>query len=63
VFSSAAAKIFNLYPRKGRIEVGADADIVVWNPNGERVISASTHHHATDFVSFFFSLLKLYKCV
>lgn len=47
--STAAAKIFNLYPRKGRIEVGADADVVVWNPNGKRVISAKRHHHKVDF--------------
>lgn len=52
ITSSVAAKIFNLYPRKGRIEVGADADIVLWNPDAERVISASTHHHAGDYVSF-----------
>ncbi|KAF8372586.1 dhp-2 [Pristionchus pacificus] len=52
ITSSVAAKIFNCYPRKGRIAVGSDADVVVWNPEQARIISKDTHHHAVDFNIF-----------
>ncbi len=52
VTSANAAKIYNMWPRKGLVAPGADADIVVWDPHASKTISAKTHHHATDFSIF-----------
>ncbi len=46
------AKIFGMYPKKGTIAVGSDADIVVWDPNAKHTLSASTHHMRCDYSLF-----------
>ena len=50
--STAPAKLFGLYPRKGTIAVGSDADLVVFDPNDEQVISVRTHHMRVDYSMF-----------
>ena len=50
--STTPAKLFGLYPRKGTIEIGSDADLVVFDPNAEHVISAKTHHMRVDYSMF-----------
>jgi dihydropyrimidinase len=49
VFSAAPARLFGLFPRKGTIAVGSDADLVLFDPQREQTISASTHHMNVDF--------------
>jgi dihydropyrimidinase len=49
IISTAPAKLFGMYPRKGSISVGADADVVIYDPNRERTISAATHHMDVDY--------------
>jgi dihydropyrimidinase len=52
IVSTAPARIFGMYPRKGSIAPGSDADIVVWDPKAEHLISAKTHHMRVDYSMF-----------
>jgi dihydropyrimidinase len=49
VISTAPAKLFGMYPRKGAVAVGSDADLVIYDPNRKRVISATSHHMDVDY--------------
>jgi dihydropyrimidinase len=49
VISTAPARLFGLYPRKGAVAVGSDADLVVYDPSARHVISAKTHHMDVDY--------------
>ncbi|RMB80672.1 dihydropyrimidinase [Streptomyces shenzhenensis] len=46
------ARMFGLYPKKGTIVPGADADIVVYDPHAEQVVSAGTHHMNVDYSAY-----------
>ena len=52
VTSTNIAKILNMYPKKGAIVEGADADIVVWDPKISKVVSPTTHHSILDYNVF-----------
>jgi dihydropyrimidinase len=52
IVSTAPARIFGMYPKKGAIAPGSDADVVVWDPNAEHLISAKTHHMRVDYSMF-----------
>jgi dihydropyrimidinase len=46
------AKLYGLYPRKGTIAVGSDADIVLWDPAREQTISQKILHHGADYTPY-----------
>lgn len=46
--STNPAKIFGIYPQKGEISIGSDADLVIWNPKTKNIISSKTHHQNCD---------------
>ncbi len=52
VVSTAPARIFGMYPKKGVLAVGSDADLVLWNPNEEHTISAATQAMRVDYSMF-----------
>lgn len=52
ITSANTARLFNLYPRKGVVAQGADADLVLWDPQGSKTLSAATHHSRNDFNVF-----------
>ena len=49
IIATAPAKLFGMFPRKGTIAVGSDADLVVYDPTATRTISAKTHHMDVDY--------------
>jgi dihydropyrimidinase len=50
--STTPARLFGMYPRKGALVAGSDADIVIWDPEAEHLISAQTHHMRVDYSMF-----------
>jgi dihydropyrimidinase len=46
------AKLFGLYPRKGTIAVGSDADLAVWDPRQQRTLTNAMMHHGSDYTPF-----------
>ena len=52
ITSTNAAKIFGMYPQKGTISIGADADLVIFDPDKKHAISKDTHHMNVDYSGY-----------
>jgi dihydropyrimidinase len=52
ITSTRIAKLFGLFPKKGTITIGADADLVIFDPNVQRTLSVEAHHMAVDYSAF-----------
>jgi len=52
IISTASAKLFGLFPQKGTIAIGSDADLVIFDPKAKRTLSAKTHHMNVDYNAF-----------
>jgi dihydropyrimidinase len=52
ITSTAPAKIFGMYPKKGTVAVGADADLVVWDPGREKILGKDSLHMRVDYSPF-----------
>ncbi|HTV81215.1 MAG TPA: dihydropyrimidinase [Acidobacteriaceae bacterium] len=52
ITSTAPARIFGMYPKKGTVAAGSDADLVLWDPKAEHLISAKTHAMRVDYSMF-----------
>ncbi len=52
VSSTNAAKMFGMYPKKGTLAIGSDADIVIFDPNEKHVLSAKSHHMNVDYSAY-----------
>jgi len=52
VSSTNAAKIFGMFPRKGTLAIGSDADVILFDPNEKHTLSAKTHHMNVDYSAY-----------
>ncbi len=52
ITATTPAKMFGMYPKKGTIAIGSDADIVIYDPHGKHIISADTHHMDVDYSAY-----------
>ena len=52
IMATTPAKMFGMYPKKGTIAIGSDADIVIFDPNGSQTISVDTHHMDVDYSAY-----------